>query len=1075
VYCVVVQADRITTELPRPKMRVIWTYLDGGVATSTTLDIEVVTVTLKGNDGTAGAVAQVCTEGWDPLFLTGFASNNPPTAPNELDRMAASDWSSVPASPPTALGVRRDSKSGEWCVNLTAPAPLADIDVTLTFWAVYAANTELDDELVAETVQDIVNFVPGPPELKHIGSDGQVDIRRATNPNVIGSLHTACILPSVPTDTLLASGIQISSPSGIAAVGVSPFENNGSVGGVPVGTQCFTWTAVEPGRHDVFAQFTMSPANPASTSIVPVLTNVSWDTNLDGNDGLGPGGALVKYWDVIDYTVINTGGHYTENQVTNTSINLPVAFNVADGTFIADIDLTEWVIGSRPDPDGSDGELIDGVPATLKITSACGYFANSSDPKHLLIEPPSPPHEPVTLAGRIEFTIDTLNDTSCGQNSVITLEVRARYPDIIKNRQVPDLETLAIVLQFTPPQSAPIVAWAGTTVTLSYGFSGTCAEQDVFWNKDGGSGAFVPGGVDFATTRLIDCETSIQFESEVPGNIDITITLGGDQRSKVVIPIFYLAFEDLELSIRNEDPTVSEFTGMDARVRGWFVGDNPSGRKAETKPDGRVVPADRWVLPDDWSQLRGPDDFRPAWPATLQMPPAPVTFFMENEGVINNYRTGVKTGAVGWFDPARTGDNFAFDLNPVTGARSVQGTVNHPRIISSPTRADGVSDVEVFGDQNLSFEGCAVNLPTGNPLCELDDIAGRTSYYAIVDYPELRNRGKLVPLRSNNVEARFHWAGYKRVTWEAGATDGIRYVVAHLKDRDGFCDAINWNNTLGVLVEFAIDSDDGIITWRADEPSTVNNDVGDRHFALVTTFDTVDDTGEPMNGSIAKLVQTPDECQAWVRIDNSLGEPVNVQVTFSAPPPPIPGDIRITDLVCGIYGNSVTLTNFGTNEVSLAGWALRSAARSLAGGFIEEEHLGLQGHLAPGESVQISGETSKEPWIFTSGEFAFGADNDYAALRWNESLVDFQPCKGEHFHPDTVQLKADSEGIIVLDIIVPFNERSTTVLSSGWNLISIAGGDISVEEALGTNAPLVNAIFAYDDSTGTWERYVPGA
>ncbi|MCA9830784.1 MAG: hypothetical protein KC495_09970, partial [Dehalococcoidia bacterium] len=42
-------------------------------------------------------------------------------------------------------------------------------------------------------------------------------------------------------------------------------------------------------------------------------------------------------------------------------------------------------------------------------------------------------------------------------------------------------------------------------------------------------------------------------------------------------------------------------------------------------------------------------------------------------------------------------------------------------------------------------------------------------------------------------------------------------------------------------------------------------------------------------------------------------------------------------------------------------------------------------------------------------------------------------------------------------------------------LISIAGGDISVEEALGTNAPLVNAIFAYDDSTGTWERYVPGA
>ncbi|MGD9935360.1 MAG: hypothetical protein AB7T37_16820, partial [Dehalococcoidia bacterium] len=426
-------------------------------------------------------------------------------------------------------------------------------------------------------------------------------------------------------------------------------------------------------------------------------------------------------------------------------------------------------------------------------------------------------------------------------------------------------------------------------------------------------------------------------------------------------------------------------------------------------------------------------------------------------------------------DPVRTFDNFAFDLNPVTGARSVQGTVNRPRIISSPTQANGIADVDVFGDHNLSFEGCAVNLPTGNPHCELEDIAGRTSYYAVVDYPELRNRGKLVPIRSNNAEARFHWAGYKRVTWETGAADGVRYVVAHLKDRDGFCNAINWNNTLGVLVEFAIDSEDGIITWRADEPSVINNDKGDRHFALVTTFDTLDDLGEPMNGSIAKLVQTPDECQAWVRIDNSLGEPVNVQVTFSAPPPPIPGDIRVTDLVCGDYGSWVTLTNLGTNEVSLAGWALRSAGRSITGGFFEEEHLGLEGHLSPGKSITISGNTDLNPWLFTSGENAFSGDTDYAALRWNESLVDFEPCVGEHFHPDTIQLKPDTEGIIVLDVIVPFNNRATTVLSPGWNLISVGGDGISVSEALGPNANLVNAIFAWDETTETWDRYVPNA
>ena len=58
VYCVVVAAKRITDELPRPKMTVNWHYLDGGTPTTATLEIEVVTVTLTGNDGGVGGVRE---------------------------------------------------------------------------------------------------------------------------------------------------------------------------------------------------------------------------------------------------------------------------------------------------------------------------------------------------------------------------------------------------------------------------------------------------------------------------------------------------------------------------------------------------------------------------------------------------------------------------------------------------------------------------------------------------------------------------------------------------------------------------------------------------------------------------------------------------------------------------------------------------------------------------------------------------------------------------------------------------------------------------------------------------------
>jgi hypothetical protein len=51
----------------------------------------VVYVNLRGIQGVVGGSAAVCTEGWDPTFLTGRASNTPPSTPNALDVVTTAD------------------------------------------------------------------------------------------------------------------------------------------------------------------------------------------------------------------------------------------------------------------------------------------------------------------------------------------------------------------------------------------------------------------------------------------------------------------------------------------------------------------------------------------------------------------------------------------------------------------------------------------------------------------------------------------------------------------------------------------------------------------------------------------------------------------------------------------------------------------------------------------------------------------------------------------------------------------------------------------------------------------------
>ncbi|MBI2764368.1 MAG: hypothetical protein HYX53_00490 [Chloroflexi bacterium] len=1066
-YCAVVQGT-VPTTTARPPLVLRWTWTDTPQNAFVELTVPLVYVTLKGTDGVVGGTAQVCTVGWDPTFLTGAASNTPPTVPNALDVVSLADWTVLSPTGVTKVGVLK--QGAEQCLLLSATTPKPDIDVKLDFYSVADVSIVADDRLLSATGTDVVSITNATaPELRHITVDGLVATEQAANPNVIGALHSACVIPSVPGDTMLASDISFQSPDGATVSALQVFSSIG-LQGAPDGTKCFSWTSTSPGTQAVSARFTASTANPANTSGFPKVFNVSWDTNGDGNGGtVAIGGQLIKTWNRIQRTVITTGGDPTAGAVTYGAIPLPVELNVADGSFLGSITLNEFVIGVRP---GFEGP-IDGVPVTLTIDGTCGYFEEN------LLRVLSG----VTKDGRLQFTVKVDDDTGCNQASVIRVTATANYPATIPNGAAAT-ETVDITLQFgtngAGTESAqPQVLWAGQTATIVYSFTGDCQNAVArFTRSKGQPGQFLPGpGVLFSDADsatmgagTTGCSFSILYESESPGTVDITATLESPdvpsaRFSKSVFTIFYMAFEDLDLVVE-PDLTVSEFGNLDATIRGWFLSPNPSGRAKTVMPDGRILPANRWILPDDWETLKGPEGFRATW-GTIIMPPARITFFLKDEPLRNAYG-GEKNGALGFLAPD-DGLEFSFNVDPQSGTPSVLGSVQKPRILSEYTATDGIATVDTFGDLNLSFEECPPNAITRNPECRIGDVVGRTSYYARAEYPE--NLGKQSPIQSAYVSTTFTWAGYKQVTIVDDPDPNYKYVVAHLKDRDGFCNAINYNNTLGVPVQFLIDAGDGVIVEAQGQPSSISPN---KRFATATTFDTQDDLGNPINTDIAKPAVSPDECQAWVKIANTFPTTVNVTVVFPAPPSPIPSALRITALTCGPAG-SVTVTNTGAIPVSLAGFGIRSL-RPGAGEHGNEEHLGLIGLLQPGQSATFPGAAGAG-WYNAGPDPIFGnVGGDYARLIWEEYSISTATCDGRIINneipmPYRYLFPPDGEGEIQLDVIVPFGPTLPVRLAAGWNLVTAGTTRADIGSVLADDAVNVAGIYTWDANAGVWKRY----
>lgn len=1107
VYCVVAYAPP-----GYKKLSVAWNFTDGSGNTASIAlpDIDIVTVTLrKIGDGLVGAPAEVCTVGWDSAFLTGAASNtaNDPLTPtpnvyDPVNAVATADWVILnpPAVPPPNVSIAYVRQEGpEWCAGVAADANASGLEVAFNFHAVYnrpdvgnpvVIDKDGDDqpasiELPAGVTVDVVDSI----ELRHVTSDGKVPARQRSAPLVIGSTHYICLIGTDATDVLNASGINFSPVAGAdvpVASNIGVFHksaaNDPRLNGVANGTLCFSYTSPAAGEHTVSVSFTN---NPGAVSDVAFFDTNSDGNGLGGNGGAGP---LVTAWNHIDRTEITSGGTPATGIVTYTTRTIAMRLNAADGTLSAGAGFTEWVLGSHS-TGGTllSGQLLDGAWIRARVVGGCGYFVVPDNSKPTAITG-------ISVGGRIDINagdgnpysaafgdtdatpndiqFSTLNAGGCSPATPARIEIDVYYP----GATTPAAPTEWVDLNFTfvPANKTPRVAWAGETVTITYAFSAqNCNDTVVFVRPDNQPGNFLPGpgitlnGPNHATAAFgAGCSATVQYESEEPGEVDIEVFLSNNPYSKVAIPIFFLLFEDITLDA-TPDQFVSTYGSVSASVRGYFVGTNPSGRPAETKPDGRRVPQDRWVLPDDWDNLKGPSDLRGNW-GGIEMPASIVTFFTDNEPTVNDYRKPVKTGSAGFFVPD-SDDDFSFNVNPHTKATTALGSLAKPRMMSQPSDGSGNASVFTFGDFNLTYEDCPPNRFNGNPQCKPENVVGHGRYYAVAEYPDPRTHGKWPAIASNKAETAWRWAGYKEVTIVNTDSPQIKYVVAHLRDRDGFCDAVNYNNVLGVPVRFEIDAGGGTIIGAADQPYSIN---AGRRFATTTTFDTLDVLEHPMNDAIAMPVIQPDECQAWIKVTNSLLQPTNVVVTFPASPAPFPGQVRITGLQC-TGEETITVKNLGTTPVSLAGFGLQSLGTSVS----SVEYRDLSGYLEPGQSKVFYGApaVTDNLWV-GAGQEVFSGPNDFASLTWDDYVISTAFCDGRVIdNPLPATLLADGEGEIIIDVVIPYGQDQTVSLVEGWNMLPAGAGTADIATVLGGNEDAVSVIYAWDAEKQEWLRYIPGA
>ena len=107
------------------------------------------------------------------------------------------------------------------------------------------------------------------------------------------------------------------------------------------------------------------------------------------------------------------------------------------------------------------------------------------------------------------------------------------------------------------------------------------------------------------------------------------------------------------------------------------------------------------------------------------------------------------------------------------------------------------------------------------------------------------------------------------------------YVVFHALDRDGFCKpptgAISLHPVIDIPVDFLIEAGDGIIIETSNGGAAVGRSAND-----VKTFSTKQNaaSANPKAAFPPLMEGVDDECQAWIRVSQSIPGPLRVLVTL---------------------------------------------------------------------------------------------------------------------------------------------------------------------------------------------------
>lgn len=370
---------------------------------------------------------------------------------------------------------------------------------------------------------------------------------------------------------------------------------------------------------------------------------------------------------------------------------------------------------------------------------------------------------------------------------------------------------------------------------------------------------------------------------------------------------------------------------------------------------------------------------------------------------------GPVMGPYQFWVPVRIGVNSAgigealssADITELGIIRTAYGDTTIARDLVVFSDNHGEFMVAANGDFKTDLSACATNALAGGKHCKPGDKVGRGTIVATADYPDFR--GRHFPVASNAVTVDWTWGGYKDVTIEKGETDQFVYVVFHALDRDGFCsvptgavslhpvlssaDAGNDFSSLGLRyngdpvenVDFLIDSGEGIIIAQSGG-GTIND--GRRFATGVTTYSVA--ANDPAVSGIKEFPLSPlaaqgqtDECQAWIKVSNSLLGIVNVLVIAKDDEGNIGFD-RVIDLQTT---TSYTL-NFRWSLITWAGAnnipvmdAIKGTGKNEAGNDISASVTAIYGWDAAGQK-----------WLgfFPAGVNVPGA-NDLTALKTGEA------------------------------------------------------------------------------------------